>query len=450
MARLPRLAVGTIQPGADSHPLVWALMEVLRRSGLQVQSFLSRSHFPKLAGAVTVTGLNARHLDSWLMSPEVCCDLFLRGCYAADVALVEGQFAPAAGSDVCGGRLEPLCRWLALPRLVVLDTASISPSHLPRRPKVADGLLLDNVRDRRHLATLQTEMEALWEIPVLGALECLPPLRRELETVPPGGRVPAELCAALGDHFAALSQPERIWELALQRDLPALAVPCRCREARPAKLTVAVAYDEAFNQYFPDTLDLLEWHGATVVDFSPLHHESLPPGTDLVYLGGGHPERFGRALAENHCISAALRSHVRQGGRIYAEGGGAAYLCQLMEDAEGQFRPMVGILPAVAQLQRRLATPSPAELTITRRSWLGPAGVRLRGYRTPHWRLESVGPLVRLGVSTDRTNDLVASCGTVASLIHLNFAAQPELLSGFFYPQRCRSEVAADPWASAR
>lgn len=449
MARFPRLAVGTVQPGADSQAILAALLEVLHRLGFQVQRFLSRSHFSRPTAPLALTGLSVRHLDSWLMSPEVCRDLFWRGCDAADVALVEGEFASAAGSDVSGGRLEPLCRWLALPRLVVLDTTSISTRHLPRRPKMADGLLLDNVQDRRHLALLRTEMEALWKIPVLGALECLTPLRRELEAVPAGGQVPAGLSAALGDHFAAISQPQRIWELAVQRDLPPAALACRCRRAGKVKLTVAVAYDEAFHQYFPDTLDMLEGQGATVVDFSPLRHESLPVGTDLVYLGGGHPERFGRALAENHCISAALRSHVRQGGRIYAEGGGAAYLCQLMEGADGQFRPVVGLLPAVAQLQRAPATPQPVECTLTRPNWLGPTGLRLRGYRTPHWRLEPVGPCARLSVSADPVDDLVGSCGVIASLVQLNLAAQPELLAGFFHPQRAWAP-ACDPWASTR
>src|SRR5690606_21378146 len=110
--------------------------------------------------------------------------------------------------------------------------------------------------------------------------------------------------------------------------LPPFRSHCYCARPEPRPLTVAVAYDEAFRCYFPDTLDLLEHLGATVVDFSPLRDEALPLGTDIVYFGCGHPERYAEALASNHCMMLAIREHVCAGRRIYAEGGGVAYLCQ--------------------------------------------------------------------------------------------------------------------------
>ena len=73
--------------------------------------------------------------------------------------------------------------------------------------------------------------------------------------------------------------------------------------------------------------------GAVVVDFSPLRDERLPEGTDIVYLGCGHPEVYAAELSANHCMKLSLRNHIRSGGRIYAEGGGLAYLCQQMETA---------------------------------------------------------------------------------------------------------------------
>ena len=119
-----------------------------------------------------------------------------------------------------------------------------------------------------------------------------------------------------------------------------------------AEVTVAVAYDDAFNCYFPDTLDLLELQGATVKVFSPLTDAELPEGTEVVYLGCGHPERCAEALAANRCLVSALCDHVLQGGRVYAEGGGLAYLCEEIATPKGQRWPMVGVLPAVAHLVR--------------------------------------------------------------------------------------------------
>ncbi len=445
MSRLPRLAVGTIQPEADPQAVLWALMETFRRAGLQVQSFLSRSHFPRYSGTAAVTGMNVRHLDSWLMSPEVCRDLFRRAACAADLALVEGQFPSATEIGHRGGRLEPLCQWLDLPRLIVIDSSQIGPCGLPQRPRLGDGLLLDRVASRRHFAHLSTELEALWGMPVVGALEELPALRHKLKRIPTGGSVPPDVCSALGDHFAGVAQLDRIWDLATRRGLPDRPALCRFLQLAP-RLTVAIAFDEAFHRYFPDTLDSLELRGATIVDFSPLRDESIPEGTDLVYLGCGSPERFARDLSENHCMTASLRNHVRLGGRIYAEGGGAAYLCQQMETRRGDLRHMVGILPAIARFTGAQAPPIPVELTLSEPSWLGLPGTTIRGYRNSHWQLESTCPSAGLVAEANCHNELVGSLSTVGSLLHLNFAAQPHCLRHFFYPYRCR-RGRMDPWA---
>ena len=142
------------------------------------------------------------------------------------------------------------------------------------------------------------------------------------------------------------------------------------------RITVAMAFDEAFNCYFPAGLDLLELRGATVVDFSPLRDAALPPDTDIVFLGCGHPERYATPLADNHCMMSALRDHVRWGHRLYAEGGGLAYLCEQMETSDGATVPMAGVFPATARLDCRQSDFQPIEVTLPRANWLGPLGPR--------------------------------------------------------------------------
>jgi cobyrinic acid a,c-diamide synthase len=212
---------------------------------------------------------------------------------------------------------------------------------------------------------------------------------------------------------------------------------------------VAIAFDEAFNRYFPDTLDSLEVCGAAVLDFSPLRDETIPKGTDIVYFGCGQPERFARTLSENHCMAAALRNHVRSGGRIYAEGGGAAYLCQQMEVTPGHPHRMVGLLPATAHFVTSDMPPVPVELTLAEPSWLGLPGTKVRGYRNSHWRLEPICSSAGLIREVGHRNELIGSLSAVGSLLHLNFAAQTQCLHHFFYPYRCR-RVPADPWADIR
>lgn len=381
------------------------------------------------------------------MSPATCREIFVRGARLADLALVEGEFGSATVIGDSGGNLEPLCRWLNLPRLIVLDAVGIAKQGLPQRPASAEGLLLDRVDDSRHFARLATNLEALWGVPVLGALERTPRLPTRPEGMPGSSRPPRRFLSEAVDQLGRYWRPERILKLARGREFPESGPSRGSSDRGSAELTVAIAYDEAFNEYFQDTFDLLELRGASIVDFSPLRDESLPPQTDIVYLGGGRPERHAAALAENHCMTAALRSHLAAGGRVYGEGGGAAYLCQQMETPSGDLKRMVGILPAAARLRRTGADATPVDVTLDRANWLGGRHTRVRGYRDFNWDLEPLGPLAGFVADARHRFDLVGSYRAIGSLLHLDFAAQPKFLRRFFHRQ-VREPEFADPWAA--
>jgi len=433
---VPRIAVGTVQPGADALPTLWGLLEAFRRIGVQTQSFYCRAHFPRHDAALSITGLSARYLDSWLMSPDTCRHLFCRAGCAVDLAVVEGSYDQLGASEGPGGRLEPLCQWLDLPRLIVLDVARLETCCRPNLPLGAAGILLDGIADARQGARLSVELELLWGIPVLGAMELAPQLRGELARVPRGDPVPIALCRQFADRFARCWKPGRILELADRGEIPPPNVCPGCCKLHDATTTVAIAYDEAFRCYFPDVLDLLELGGARIVDFSPLRDEHLPPGTDVVYFGSGHPERYAAALAENHCMLAALRSHVRAGRRIYGEGGGAAYLCQQMELPTGRFRRMAGILPAIARLNRQpQPAPAPVEVVCAQPSWLGDAGTRLRGYRNSSWSFEALDGTAHQSEARPSGEGLFGTFQAIGSAVHLNFAAHPKCLQRFLWPE---------------
>ncbi len=418
-----------------------------RRRGVEVQGFLSRADFAGYHAAAALTGRNPRHLDSWLMSADLCREVFLRTARPAQLAVVQGDFGtqpkvPGEGaSSGNGGNLETLCRWLDLPRVVILDAAQVGTCGLPRHLAAADGVLIDRIRDEEHLVRLRTELDSLWGIPVLGALPDQPALRAAIEALPAGERPSRNLVFEIGNLFARYWNASRFEAVCRRPAPPRPAVQVFHEDGSLLKLTVAVAYDQAFNCYFADALDLLELRGATVVDFSPLRDEGLPPGTDIVYLGSGQPERFADALAENHCMKESIRGHLRRGARLYAEGGAMAYLCQEMETEDGRWQRMLGVLAAAARLNREPLPSRPVEITMHRANWLGHAGTRLRGYRNENWTLEPVGPFAGFALEEGHRHDLVGSFHAVASRVHLDFAAQGDFVRHFFYPQMTRSQI---------
>ncbi len=454
MLPLSRIAVATIQPNADRRCVVGALSGALEQAGIHVQPFLSRAVLAA-SGASALAHQAPRHLDSWLMTRQVCSELFVHGAQSADLALVEGELRPRSALealyprpdpvDRTGANLETLCQWLDLPLIAVVDVAQIRECALPPRPPHLQALLLDRVANLRQRCRWQTEFEALWDAPVLGALEEIAPLRALVQAAD-AGTPPEGVFRALADRLAENLDLTSLVRLAEQRPFTAFpnnadGLPATCSQSaltngnQPGRgVKIAVAYDEAFNCYFPDTLDLLEARGATVCDFSPLRDEFLPAGVDVVYLGCGRPERFGDALAENHCMKQALRSHVESGGRVYAEGGGLAYLCQQIVVPGGRRLPMVGSLPAVAVRSEHPQPPQPAEITLDADNWLAERGGRLRGYLNTNWRIVPVGPLTSLVREEPLRTGLVGRLGVIGSRLHLNFAAHPAFLRRFLQP----------------
>jgi cobyrinic acid a,c-diamide synthase len=435
MGRLPRIALGTLQTQVDTQPLAWGLLEALSRRGVQVQHFLSRACFTPWDAVPAITGLQSRHLDSWSMSPEVCRELFLRGAGECDLAVVEGTLADETIPTVdTTSRLETLCQWLSLPRIGILDVTRLGSCRLPPRPESLDALLLDQIADEGDFYRWQTCIESLWGVPVVGALEQLPRVRSAIAALPFGGAPEPALCQKLGESLARWTDVGQL--LRIGRSAPGLeSVPSDvpgCVSGPPVR--VAVAYDAAFHCYFPDTLEMLELCGATVVNFSPLRDECLPPETDIVYFGCGHPERFANELAANCCIQTALRTHVCSGRRVYAEGGGLAYLCRYIQDLDGKCLPMAGVLPATARLNRERVSLDPLEATLAVGNWLAPAGASVRGYLNPYWIVEPCGELACYLDDSAHKHDLVGRHHAVGSRLHLNFAAQPAVFRSFLQP----------------
>ena len=451
MPQLPRIAIGTTQPDTPGEALCWALLKSLCDRGLHVQHFLSRACFSPHDGARAASGNSSRHLDSWLMSPSACRATFLRGARDAEIAVIEGQFRTshtavsdgASLPDTCvGGSLEALCDWLDLPRLAIVDVSKLSGCLVPDRPAKLDAVLLDRFTDERHFRYWQANLEALWRVPVVGGLADLAALRRRIDDLPPGAAPGAELCGELARRLMQYTDLAAIQRLAAARAFPASCYASSPCAARPVRLRIAMAYDEAFNCYFPDTLDLLEMLGATVVDFSPLRDERLPDNVDVVYFGCGHPERCAEVLAANQCMLTSIRRHLCSGRRLYGEGGGLAYLCQYIETPTGASAPMLGVLPATARLAQHPHGPRPVELTLAHGNWLAEKGTTLRGYLNGNWQIKPSSPLRQYAAAPEHRLDLVGQYQAIGSRVHFNFAAQPEFLARFIQPHSTGSRSA--------
>jgi len=450
MRHLPRVAIGLLTPSADRQPMVWALLSALHEVGCDLAHFHSSTRLAPHDAARSLSGSGSRHLDSWAMSRAACLRALLRAAPDGELSIVEGDFTEpnVAGAEEAGftadrstsSSLFTLADWLDAPRIAIVDLPSLDPCRLPPRPDRLDAVLLDRAIDARHALHWQTNLEAQWGVSVLGWLDQAPSLRSLCRSLAPGRDPSPELCRALGGRLLSNLRLDKLLALADRHPLPTLAADDFLFDPEATPLRIAIAYDEDFCGYFPDTLELLEEAGAELCDFSPLRSGSLPDGANVVYFGCGHPERQPEALAGNHCLRQSLREFAAAGGRIYGEGSGLAYLCREIDlgpsadDSRGRRFPMTGLLPAVARLVPDPGQPEPVELTFATDSWLVEAGDYVRGYRHAGWTIQPQGAMVSYSQAKDQHLDMLGRANVVGSRIWVNLAANEHLLRRFMSP----------------
>ena len=115
MIEFPRLALATAATGPEPSLASLAILAGLTQRRWRVQHFRTRACPTATEAVGQVTGLPGRHIDAWLMPPELCRVLFARAARSAELAVVEGTLdEPVSPSQVdvvrFPGRLEADCR----------------------------------------------------------------------------------------------------------------------------------------------------------------------------------------------------------------------------------------------------------------------------------------------------------------------------------------------------
>lgn len=113
----------------------------------------------------------------------------------------------------------------------------------------------------------------------------------------------------------------------------------------PEPVRIGVAEDEAFCFFYEDNFRLLREMGAEFVPFSPVHDREFPKDLDGILLYGGYPELNGKKLEENSIMRNSIADALRGGMPCMAECGGFMYLHEEMEDMDGNFYRMAGVIP---------------------------------------------------------------------------------------------------------
>lgn len=446
-----RIVIAGTNSGAGKTTVTLGIMAALKRRNLHVQGFKVGPDYIDPSYHTAVTGYPSRNLDTWMMSSENMQEVFYRGSRDADISVIEGVMGMYDGKDPLSnkGSTAEVSQLLQAPVILVVNVASMARSaaavvlgfqQLDETVRIA-GVIANHVGSKGHYNLVKAAIEQMCQIPVLGYLttqENLQIPERHLGLIPALERGEMDgLFGALADSMEATVDVDRILQIARE------SIPWKDPEPilfagkmRDAIVTIAIARDEAFNFYYPENLELLEWYGARLVEFRPLYGEPISSEANGIYIGGGFPEEFAAKLSQSSATKDAFRWAIKDGMPVFAECGGFMYLSDMLTDRQGDTHAMAGIIPATVTMQSRVAALGYREVTAQQDTLLLSAGECARGhefhYSTMDYEQSESWPYAYKTVGLRGTKlDGYAQGNLLAGYTHLHFASNPHMVERF-------------------
>src|SRR5258707_15109995 len=442
---LPRIVLAGVSSGAGKTTMTTAFIAHLRTRGIQVQPFKVGPDYIDPSHLALAAARPCYNLDTWMLPPGRMLDVFCRAAASAEIAVIEGMMGLYDGerstSDL--GSTAQVAKLLQAPVVLVIDAGAMARSaaavvlgfqQLDPAVRIA-GVIANRVGGAWHARLLQEAIESETGIPLLGYFRHsqgnLVP-ERHLGLIPAAERVVGtEQLNLLGEQFGQTCNGEKF--LALARGAPPMQQNSRDPfppvETTGEHIRIALAQDEAFNFYCPDTLDLLRLAGAELVPFSPLHDSVLPGEIGGIYIGGGFPEEYAHHLAANESMRSALAGLLQQDMPCYAECGGFMYLCRSIRNASGEELPMVGAIARQSSMNsdRSGLVIGYREASALRNTLLACQGEVVRGHEFHYSCLNA--PVARKNAAYAFTargrTDGFAQGNLLASYLHLSFSGFP-------------------------
>ncbi len=451
---VPRVVIAGDRSSAGKTTVCIGLLSALRENGLEVQGFKVGLDYIDPGFHTLVSGRSSRNLDGFLMPPDVVREIFTRGCEGADIAVIEGVRGLYEGlnydDDV--GSTAQIAKILDCPVILVIDAGSITRSvaavvngykNLDSEVQIA-GVILNNIGSDRHGEKAQKAVEKYSGTKVIGRIPRSSELKISMRHL---GLITATECKSRWNDFSSVFDKIKT-SVGVNVDLKALfdiansARPLGVPESRifnagrseGAEVGIAVAFDEAFNFYYQDTLDLLAQEGAELVYFSPIRDTKLPEGVDALYIGGGFPELYAEALSANTRMLDAVKLFYDNYGVIYAECGGLMYLMDELE-YKGDCFELCGVIKGSVRFGEKRVV-NYVEGEIQRDCIVGKKGRRFKGHEFHHSEIVLEGnsdfayKVLRGEGIRDRMDGIITK-NCLASFAHLHAASYTEFAKNF-------------------
>ncbi len=432
-----QIMIAAMHSGAGKTVMSCAILAALKKRGLALCAFKCGPDYIDPMFHSRVLGVPCRNLDLFLQGENGVRDTLSRGEGA--LALLEGAmgyYDGLNGTDAASAY--EIARLTACPVLLTLRPKGSALSLAAQvhgmqsfRPESGIAALLLTDSTAAMADFLRPVLERETGLPVLGSLPPMP--EAEFNSRHLGLLTAGEIADFQTRMDTLAAQAEQTIDLDRLVEICSEVYITQKANQNPApSVSIAVARDEAFCFLYEDNLDALREAGAELIFFSPLRDAAIPEGAAGLYLPGGYPELYAKALSKNTAMRGSVAAAVESGLPTVAECGGFLYLLQTLEDGEGQAHPMCGVLPGAAFRTGRLQRFGYQTLEAEADSLLFRAGEEIPAHEFHHWDCTDNGA----ALISRKPDGRSWRCGTVSGTLyaafpHLHFGGDAPLAKRF-------------------
>lgn len=366
--KAPRFVIAGTNSGCGKTTITSALISAIKKRGLKVQPFKIGPDYIDTMFHSFIAECDGRNLDSFLFDEETLKYIFAKNCKKSDIAICEGVMGMYDGiGKTSKASTADVSKIIKAPIIMVVNAKGMSVSIVPIIKGFLDfdkyvdvkGIILNNVKSKMQYNFLKNIINEHIDIEVLGYFQ-------ENKNVKLGNRhlglVTAGEIEELEEKMDILAEMaeetiniDRIIEIA--NDTQELKVKNILSEELKYKFSgikIGIAYDFAFNFYYRDNIDLLNYMGIETVFFSPIKDEKIPDDVHGLYIGGGYPELFAFELTNNVSMRNSIKEFAENGGYIYSECGGLIYMSEKIRTFDGNEYSMTGVLEGSCKMSDKL------------------------------------------------------------------------------------------------
>lgn len=442
---MKKIVIAGTGSGVGKTTISLGIMKALVNRGKSVQPFKVGPDYIDPSYHKYVTGRPSRNLDSYMLDEDQVKYVYRQASKSTDISIIEGVMGlyDGLGIDINKHSTSQIAKTLKAPLILVLDAKAMGASaaamvlgykQLDKNVDIV-GVIANNVRTKRHYEIVKASIEKYCSLEVLGYLPPDDEISLESRQL---GLVPSQEMENLDkkidrigqlveeyvdvDRIIELSESEAVtssFELSMFVEDPDVLDLARDKR-------MAVAYDKAFNFYYPSNIELLKSIGVQLKFFSPLEDESVPDA-DIIYIGGGFPEVFAGQLEANKSMRESLYRAYEANKPIYAECGGLMYLGEDLLDLEGNSFQMVGAIKGHSKMEKSLKRFGYCQATAKEDNLIAYKGQQICGHEFHHSSFHSdldtafdIEKIVN-GQVIDRWEGGYFSKNTLASYLHIHF-----------------------------